>query len=497
MADRTPTETINSQDGEEPSTLKESAQVHVDTDAPYLVELSPEDDPKNISAFRKWIIVSIVSSSALCVTCASSVAAFTEAGVARDFHVHKEVSILGISLFVQGLGIGPLLVGPLSELYGRSIIYRVSFVFFFPFTFPVSFSPNIAVFLVLRWLTGLSGSAFLSVAGGSVSDMFRNQHVPSPMAVYTISPFIGPVIGPFMSGFINQNLDWRWTYRVILIWIFVEMACLILFVPETYSPIILKQKAQRIRKSTGDSRYYAPLDKHETTLVHSVTNCSLSIEWPFFLTSGQPILLSKPSATEFPIRAALLLGILYLAFQAFPIIFEQEHNLSIQFTGLTFLGTGVGMIIGLISQPFWNRLHRKRSERFDGQAPPEEHLLMGQAGAILVPVSLFWLAFTTYKSVPWIVPIIASVPFGIGIHWCFTSTFTYLVVAYRPIAASAMAANTFVRTSFAAAFPLFAGQMYHRLGTVGATALLAGLTTLAAPLPIGGRLRAESRFTAT
>ena len=108
---------------------------------------------------------------------------------------------------------------------------------------------------------------------------------------------------------------------------------------------------------------------------------------------------------------------------------------------------------------------------------------MGQFGGILVPVSLFWLAFTTYQSVPWIVPIIASVPFGTGILWCFTSTFAYLVVAYRPIAASAMAANTFLRTTFAAAFPLFAGQMYRRLGTVGATALLAGLTTLAAPLP--------------
>ncbi|KAK7696650.1 hypothetical protein QCA50_001308 [Cerrena zonata] len=62
-----------------------------------------------------------------------------------------------------------------------------------------------------------------------------------------------------------------------------------------------------------------------------------------------------------------------------------------------------------------------------------------------------------------------------------------------------MAANTFVRTTFAAAFPLFAGQMYRALGTVGATALLAGLTTISAPLPfifyrIGERLRKNSRF---
>ena len=104
-------------------------------------------------------------------------------------------------------------------------------------------------------------------------------------------------------------------------------------------------------------------------------------------------------------------------------------------------------------------------------------------GAILIPISLFWLAFTTYRHVHWVVPIIASVPFGTGILFCFSAIFTYLVTAYRPVAASAMSSNTFVRTSSAAAFPLFAGQMYHRLGTVGATALLAGLTTLAAPIP--------------
>lgn len=130
---------------------------------------------------------------------------------------------------------------------------------------------------------------------------------------------------------------------------------------------------------------------------------------------------------------------------------------------------------------------------------------MGQVGAILVPVcksgplllqptasniepcvcaiALYWLAFTTYSHVHWIAPIIASVPFGSGIYFVFMSTFTYLVTAYRPIAASAMASNSSMRSMFAAVFPLFAGAMYNRLGTVGATALLAGLTTIMAPLP--------------
>lgn len=108
---------------------------------------------------------------------------------------------------------------------------------------------------------------------------------------------------------------------------------------------------------------------------------------------------------------------------------------------------------------------------------------MGQVGGVLVSISLFCLAFTTYRDVHWIAPIIASVPLGTGTQFIFTSSYTYLVVAYRPIAASAMAGNSALRSTFAAVFPLFANQMYHTLGSVGATVLLACIATAMAPLP--------------
>lgn len=150
----------------------------------------------------------------------------------------------------------------------------------------------------------------------------------------------------------------------------------------------------------------------------------------------------------------------------------------------------------------------RRSRKFHklhGHVPPEEVLHIGQVGGILAPIGmfpyplplpssstspsltahlgLFWLAFTTYPSVHWIVPILASVPFGTGTYFIFNSVFTYLVVAYRPVAASALASNSVMRLGFGAIFPLFANAMYAKLGTVGATALLAGLTTLMAPCP--------------
>jgi hypothetical protein len=51
----------------------------------------------------------------------------------------------------------------------------------------------------------------------------------------------------------------------------------------------------------------------------------------------------------------LILGILYLTFQAFPIIFEEKHGFNLQSTGLTFLGIGTGMLLGLCTMPYWNR----------------------------------------------------------------------------------------------------------------------------------------------
>ena len=152
-----------------------------------------------------------------------------------------------------------------------------------------------------------------------------------------------------------------------------------------------------------------------------------------------------------------------------------------------------------LSQPFWNRYqicrpvhtveltgsHRLTLKEIQkhGTIRPEFRLIMGQVGGVLIPVGLFGIAFTTYRSVHWVAPIIASIPFGMGVCYAFSSTFTYLVTAYPPIAASVLASNSFFRSCFGSAFPLFTSAMYKKLGTVGATALVAGLATLFAPLP--------------
>lgn len=147
-----------------------------------VTKLDESDDPKNMSLSRKWIAVFTIGSASTCAACASSIVradcpfgaslnisccsqhSFAETGVENTFHISEEIAILGITLFVLGLGIAcvslactyptdvlnetlhsPLLVGPLSEMYGRSPVYIVSFSLFFIFSFPVAFAPDIGI----------------------------------------------------------------------------------------------------------------------------------------------------------------------------------------------------------------------------------------------------------------------------------------------------------------------------------------------------------------
>ncbi|KAF8707047.1 hypothetical protein AX14_013060 [Amanita brunnescens Koide BX004] len=456
------------------------------------VFLDGAEDPQCLAPWRKRYAVAVISFASFCITASSSMATFAEKGIAKEFHVSSTISILAVSLYVLGLGVGPFIAAPLSEVYGRRYIYLASYGLFFVFSWPVAFAPDIYIHLIFRFVTGFCGSAFFAVSGGSISDMFSSDKVANPVAVYTLGAFAGPVLGPVISGFINQNLYWRWTYYILIIWTFALVVALTIFVPETYVPVLVRRKVARLRQKSMGMKYWSEHDNDDSSLARSII-LSFYIPIQHALTDRMAVLLD--------LWCALLLGILYLVFQVFPVVFGGLHHFSMQLTGLTFLGIGTGIFFAFGTQPFWNRHFSRQVEKYGGMPPPEVHLVMAQVGAILVPLSLFSTAFTTYRHVHYIAPIIASLPFGSGIFLVFKSVFIYLVIAYRPIAASALALNSTMRLTFAAVFPLFAHPMYVRLGAVGATALLAGLATLMTPLPfifakIGARLRSNTRFAA-
>lgn len=452
--------------------------------------------PRSMSFFRKWVVVIVVSMSSLCVTCTSSIYTSIYGQMTKEFHCSKIVATLGLSLFIMGLGLGPMLLGPLSEFYGRRPIYLVSFLFFIIWIIPSAVAHNIQTMIIARFLDGLAGSAFLSVAGGTVGDMFNRESLQLPMMIYTASPFVGPSLGPLIGGFINQYTNWRWTFYVLLIWSGANLAMIALLVPETYHPVLLRNKARKLRKETGDERWHAPIERMNKSIPMTI---AVSCKRPFQLLFLEPMVLNLC------LFSAILLGILYLFFGAFPIVFEGNHGFTLSQTGMSFLGIFVGMALGVSTDPLWHKTYAhliKRREAATGEiggSEPEYRLPPTIAGAFLVPIGLFMFAWTTYSSVHWIVPIIGSTIFGMGVILVFSGIFTFLVDAYPLYAASSLAANSFARSSFGAAFPLFGVQMYHTLGDQWATSLLAFLTVAMMPFPIiffiyGKKIRGKSRF---
>lgn len=195
-------------DDEETAKVAEKEQ---DPNKQFEVRFDGGSDPMNPRSFsktRKWVIVAIVSAGSTCVTCASSMYTLTYGQITTEFHISRMVATLGLSLFVMGLGLGPMLLGPLSEFYGRRPIYVFSFALFLIWLIPCAVAKNIRTELLSRFIDGFAGSAFLSVAGGTVGDMFVRNELQAPMMIFTASPFIGPPVGPIIAGFINQYTNW-------------------------------------------------------------------------------------------------------------------------------------------------------------------------------------------------------------------------------------------------------------------------------------------------
>jgi Major Facilitator Superfamily len=166
-------------------------------DDPYIIDYLQNDsqDPMNISMPRKWAITILQAMSALVVTFASSVYASGIEDVEQYFHVSGEVATLGLSLFVLGFALGPLIWGPLSELYGRWSIYVITFTGYTVFSVAAPCSPNIQSLLLFRFLASAFGSSSMTNGGGVITDMLTQEQRGVAMGAFVTAPFLGPALG--------------------------------------------------------------------------------------------------------------------------------------------------------------------------------------------------------------------------------------------------------------------------------------------------------------
>ncbi|KAL2042548.1 hypothetical protein N7G274_005042 [Stereocaulon virgatum] len=457
----------------------------------------PDDpqNPQNWTKTKKYTATVLYASMTFCITFASSVFSTATVVTAKEFGVSTEVMTLGTSLFVLGFALGPIIWGPLSELYGRQPPLFFGFACFVIFNIPVAVAQNVETIMLCRFFGGLFGSAPLAIIGGALADFWGPVERGFALGLFSGATFIGPVAGPIAGGFMTQSyLGWRWTAWLTLIMGASFGILTMMVVSESYAPVLLSQKAAKIRFATRNWAIHAPHDERRVNLGDIVDRYLLR---PF------KMLLLEPILTLVTIYMAFIYGMIYLFFESYPIAFQEERGWNGGVGALPFLGITIGVIVGvtLITYTTNTRYRRKMEER-GGKPVPEERLVPMIIGAFLLPIGLFWFAWTSNPHITWVPQVLAGIPIGAGILMIFLQGLSYIIDVYLMYANSAIAANSLLRSTAGAGFPLFAVQMYHKLGVPWATSLLGFLTVVFLPVPIlffvyGEKIRKMSRYAPT
>lgn len=457
-----------------------------------LVTFVPNDpeNPKNWSKAYKWYCTMVVAITCFVVAFSSSVVTADIAGVAKEFGVSDEVALLSISLFVVGFGVGPMIFAPLSEIYGRRIIYGTTLLVAVVFIIPGAVAKNIATLLVARAIDGIAFSAPMTLVGGTLADLWRSEERGIPMAAFSAAPFIGPAIGPLVGGFLSDAAGWRWLYWIHLILAFIVWVLITFTVPETYAPTILAKRAKKMREQTGQADYVTEEDIDKRPLGERL---AIFLIRPFQLLFGELIVFL------ISLYMSVLYGLLYMFFVAFPIIFQVGKGYSAGITGLMFIPLAVGVICSAVCAPLVNAHYRKLIAKHNGLPPPELRLIPMMCSCWFIPMGLFIFAWTSYPRLIWVGPALGGFPVGFGFIFLYNSANNYLVDAYQHQAASALAAKTCIRSFWGAAVVLFTNQMYARLGYEWASTLLAFISLACCGIPFlfwtyGARIRQKSKY---
>ena len=219
------------------------------------------------------------------------------------------------------------------------------------------------------------------------------------------------LLSPVIGGFVAVRKGWRWTQWTILFFSIAAYA-LAARTEETYKKTILRKRA----KSLG-----LEVPKGPTGLA--------ALKFLLHITFFRPLtmLVSEPIVIAWAWYIAFNFAVLYSFFAAFPLIFSSVYDFDVEQTGLTFLAIGIGCILASISVVFIDRqvyrkqLTQSRLRDEDGAVAPEHRLYAAMIGSILIPLGLFWFAWTAREEVHWMSPVAAAVPFAWGNLCVFVS----------------------------------------------------------------------------
>lgn len=375
--------------------------------------------------------------------------------------------------------------------YGRLPTHIISIALLGIFQIPCALAPNYATMVIFRFFAGFCCAVtFNSV--GIISDMWTEEYQSWPVNAFAFAAEMGAEVGPIIGGYIEVSIGWRWIFGIAGIVTAFLLAIFVAFVPETRAGVILKRRAKRLRKETGEQQWHS---QHEVVLQERsfyevLQNCLLR---PVYMLFREPIVL------WFALFDGFNYAIIYLALESIPLVYQQ-WGFDTGALNLPFLGILVGVIIAFFAYYFQLKLEARDARKHNGVKTPESRLYWMLLGGIIFPISLFWFAWTSQgPPIPWIVSVLGLGLFGISSHIIFISVSDYTIAAYSIYSSSAVGAQSLLREILSGSVTLFATPLYKNLGYQWASTLLAFIAVILALVPpvlyfYGPRIRAASAF---
>lgn len=399
--------------------------------------------------------------------------------IADDLDTSKEVVVGATTGFVVCLGIGPLVLAPLSETFGRRRLYLTCFTVFAITQIPTALARNVIELNAWRTVSGFFGSVGIANGGGTLSDMFDPSERAGVFGWYLLGPLLGPTLGPLFGGLIVQNLRWRWVFWILTIVCSVNTLAAFFLLAETYAPVILEARKknyedQASKSSSGKTYRIANQDDRpfRIRLGHSMLR-------PLRILFTQPIVMTMAA------YQAIIFGTVYSLYTNFEAIYGNIYGFNTTQVGLVYLGPGLGFLIAVwFLVPRIDTIYNRLTDRNNGEAKPEYRLPLANIGAVCLPVSLFWFAWTVEYQVHFAVPILSTVFFGLGMVAILNTVQNYYIDAFSKYAASAIAAGAVFRSIVGGVMPLGATGLFDSLGYGWGISVFAFLCLGLSPAPI-------------
>ncbi|KAF2716778.1 MFS general substrate transporter [Polychaeton citri CBS 116435] len=393
-----------------------------------------------------------------------------------------------------GAAVFPMVFVPLTENTGRIPGYFAAYILFCIWLIPSATAPNFATMIVTRFFGGGASSVSINLVGGSITDIWKGDKARSlPMSIFGMTSVIGIALGPFIGGAIQSGLQWRWIFWIQLI---IDGGLLPLWwfiLRETRGDVILAKKAKKLRKEGRNAYAKSELDKTSV-----ITMLKISFMRPTKMLATEFVVIS------FTLWVSFAWGILFLFQSSVSQVFSTLYGFNTWQTGCVQLALSFGAIVATIVNPVQDILYlrsAKRNTETPGKPIPEARLYFAVPGSVIFTVGLFWFGWSSYSSLPWIVPALGVGCVGFGIYGIYLGVVNYLADAYEKYAASALSAASLGRNMFGAFLPLASPSLYNNLGFQWASSLLGFLGLILSLVPLillwrGPEIRSRSPFMA-